>query len=153
MQDQRTPRATIALFMLVAALGGFAFQIPVGRLSDRFDRRIVLAFLGLGFAGTAFVMVLLASLPADDPASRGLARRIHVNTVTPVCVAHAHDRMPGRSGRGGKRTAHLGERGWFGAPGPLIGASLMARFEIGGVFYFMAAAAYPAGARGRFRKF
>jgi hypothetical protein len=44
MQDQDTPRATIALFMLVAVLGGFAFQIPVGRLSDRFDRRIVLAF-------------------------------------------------------------------------------------------------------------
>ena len=50
MQDQGTPRETIALFMLVAVLGGFAFQIPVGRLSDRFDRRIVLAFLSLGFA-------------------------------------------------------------------------------------------------------
>ena len=33
MQDQDTPRETIALFMLVAVLGGFAFQIPVGRLS------------------------------------------------------------------------------------------------------------------------
>jgi MFS family permease len=65
MQDQGAPRATIALFMLVAVLGGFAFQIPVGRLSDRFDRRIVLTFLSLGFAGTAFVMVLLPrSLPA-----------------------------------------------------------------------------------------
>jgi hypothetical protein len=29
MQDQGTPRANIALFMLVAVLGGFAFQIPV----------------------------------------------------------------------------------------------------------------------------
>src|SRR5215831_9857830 len=58
MQDQGIARETIALFMLVAVLGGFAFQIPVGRLSDRFDRRMVLALLGLGFAVTALVMVL-----------------------------------------------------------------------------------------------
>ena len=70
MQDQGTPRATIALFMLVAVLGGFAFQIPVGRLSDRYDRRIVLACLGFGFAGTAFVMVLLPrTLPMILPAA------------------------------------------------------------------------------------
>ena len=43
MQDQGTERATIALFMLAAVLGGFAFQIPVGRLSDRVDRRMVVA--------------------------------------------------------------------------------------------------------------
>ena len=52
MQTEGIERETIALFMLVAVLGGLAFQIPVGRLSDRFDRRIVLAVLGLGFAGT-----------------------------------------------------------------------------------------------------
>ena len=45
--------------MLVAVLGGLAFQVPVGRLSDRFDRRIVLAALGLGFAGTAIALVVL----------------------------------------------------------------------------------------------
>jgi hypothetical protein len=28
-----------------AVLGGLAFQVPIGRLSDRFDRRIVLAVL------------------------------------------------------------------------------------------------------------
>src|SRR5215472_8286063 len=64
MQGQGTKQGTIAFFMLVAVLGGFAFQIPVGRLSDRFDRRIVLALLGLGFAVTAFVVVLS---PSDLP--------------------------------------------------------------------------------------
>jgi len=33
--------------VLVAVLGGLAFQVPIGWLSDRFDRRIVLAALGL----------------------------------------------------------------------------------------------------------
>ena len=138
MQDQGTPRETIALFMLVAVLGGFAFQIPVGRLSDRFDRRIVLAFLGLGFAGTAIVMVHLPrSLPTILPAAVLLGG--FMSTLYPVCVAHAHDRMPA-----GRVVAVSGRlilvSGLGSVLGPLIGASLMARFGIDGVFYFMAAA-------------
>jgi MFS family permease len=138
MQDQGTPQATIALFMLVAVLGGFAFQIPVGRLSDRFDRRIVLAFLGLGFAGTAFVMVLLPrSLPTILPAAVLLGG--FMSTLYPVCVANAHDRMPA------DRVVAVSGRlillsGIGSVLGPLIGAPLMARFGVDGVFYFMAAA-------------
>ena len=138
MQDQGAPRETIALFMLVAVLGGFAFQIPVGRLSDRFDRRIVLAFLALGFAGTAIVMVHLPrALPTILPAAVLLGG--FMSTLYPVCVAHAHDRMPA-----GRVVAVSGRlilvSGLGSVLGPLIGASLMARFEIDGVFYFMAAA-------------
>jgi hypothetical protein len=48
MQGRRNDRATIGLVMLATVFGGFAFQIPVGRLSDRFDRRMVLAGLCLG---------------------------------------------------------------------------------------------------------
>ncbi len=138
MQDQGTPRATIALFMLMAVLGGFAFQIPVGRLSDRFDRRILLALLGLGFAGTAFVMVLLPrSLPTILPAAVLLGG--FMSTLYPICVAHAHDRMPA------DRVVAVSGRlilvsGIGSVLGPLIGTTLMARFEIDGVFYFMAAA-------------
>jgi MFS family permease len=139
MQDQGTERATIALFMLVAVLGGFAFQIPVGRLSDRFDRRIVLTLLGLGFAVTAFVMVLLPrSLPTLLPEAVLLGG--FMSTLYPVCVAHAHDRMPA------DRVVAVSGRlilvsGLGSVLGPLIGASLMAHFEIDGVFYFMATAA------------
>jgi len=138
MQDQGTSRATIALFMLVAVLGGFAFQIPVGRLSDRFDRRIVLAFLSLGFAVTALVMVLLPRpLATILPAAVLLGG--FMSTLYPVCVAHAHDSMPP------DRVVAVSSRlilvsGVGSVLGPLIGASLMAHFEIDGVFYFMAAA-------------
>ena len=138
MQDQGIAQATIAVFMLVAVLGGFAFQIPVGRLSDRFDRRIVLALLGLGFAVTAFVMVLLPrSLPTLLPEAVFLGG--FMSTLYPVCVAHAHDRMPSD-----RVVAVSGQlilvNGVGSVLGPLIGASLMAHFEIDGVFYFMAAA-------------
>ena len=49
--------------MVVTVMGGLAFQVPVGRLSDRFDRRIVLAGLGLGFAAAAIVAVRLPRTP------------------------------------------------------------------------------------------
>jgi MFS family permease len=138
MQARGTSRATIALFMLVAVLGGFAFQIPVGRLSDRFDRRIVLASLSLGFAVTALVIVLLPRrLPAILPAAVLLGG--FMSTLYPVCVALAHDCMPA------DRVVAVSGRlilvsGIGSVLGPLIGASLMARFEIDGLFYFMAAA-------------
>src|SRR5215469_9579438 len=138
MQDHGTARATIALFMLVAVLGGLAFQIPVGRLSDRFDRRLVLAWLSLGFAVTALVMVLLPHpLPTILPAAALLGG--FMSTLYPVCVAHAHDCMPA------DRVLAVSGRlilvsGVGSVLGPLIGASLMSHFEIDGVFYFMAAA-------------
>jgi MFS family permease len=138
MQDQGTDRETIALFMLVAVLGGLAFQIPVGRFSDRFDRRIVLALLCFGFAGTTFVMVHLPrSVAAMLPAASLLGG--FMSTLYPVCVAHAHDRMPA------DRVLAVSGRlilvsGVGSVLGPLIGASLMAHLEIDGVFYFMASA-------------
>ena len=59
MQGEGIARETISISMLVAVLGGLAFQIPIGRLSDRFDRRVVLAALGVGLAGAAVALVLL----------------------------------------------------------------------------------------------
>ncbi len=69
------------------------FQIPIGWLSDRFDRRVVLAALGLGFAGTA---VALVRIPHSFPvvASTAVLLGGFMSTFYPVCVAHAHDRMP-----------------------------------------------------------
>ncbi len=143
MQDVGIERARIALFMLVAVLGGLAFQIPIGWLSDRFDRRVVLAALGLGFAGTA---VALVALPRSLPvvASAAVLLGGFMSTFYPVCVAHAHDRMPmdrvvAVSGR------LIFVSGVGSMLGPLIGLSIMSRLDIDGVFYFMAAAALLLG--------
>ena len=138
MQGEGIERGTIALFMLVAVLGGLAFQIPVGRLSDRFDRRIVLAALGLGFSGTAVALVLLPhSLPVVLPAAALLGG--FMSTLYPVCVAYAHDSMP--ADRVVAVSGGLVLLSGLGSiVGPLIGTSLIARFNIDGVFYFMAAA-------------
>jgi len=125
------------LAMLAAVLGGLAFQVPVGRLSDRYDRRIVLALLGLGFAGTAVALVFLRpTLPMVLLPAALLGG--FMSTLYPVCVANAHDRMPAD-----RVVAVSGQlilvSGLASVIGPLIGTSLMARFGINGLLYFMAA--------------
>jgi MFS family permease len=140
MQSRGIERATIGLFMLAAVLGGLAFQVPVGRLSDRFDRRIVLAALSIGFAGSAVALVHLPrTLPVILPAAALLGG--FMSTLYPVCVAHALDRMPA------DRVVAVSSRlilasGLGSVLGPLIGMSLMERFEIDGIFYFMGTAAF-----------
>ncbi|HMH14265.1 MAG TPA: MFS transporter [Edaphobacter sp.] len=139
MQDKGIERENIALFMLVAVLGGLAFQVPVGRFSDHFDRRIVLAALGLGFAGTAITLVLL---PRPSPFILPVAALLggFMSTLYPVCVANAHDRMPAD-----RVVAVSGQliliSGLGSVIGPLIGTNIMGHSDIDGVFYFMAAAA------------
>ena len=140
MQGQGIAQTTIGLFMLMAVLGGLAFQIPVGRLSDRVDRRIVLAALGFGFAVIAVVLVHLPrSLPVILPGAVLLGG--FMSALYPVCVAHAHDHMPA------DRVVAVSGRlillsGVGSILGPLIGMSLMGRFGINGVFYLMAVAAF-----------
>jgi MFS family permease len=139
MQDEGIGRDTIAIFMLVAVLGGLAFQVPVGRLSDRFDRQIVLAALSLGFAGAAIALV---NLPHSRTVVFSVAALLggFMSTLYPVCVADAHDHMPA------DRVVAVSGRlilvsGLGSVIGPLIGTSVMARFSIDGLLYFMAAAA------------
>jgi MFS family permease len=137
MQDEDIARETIATFMLIAVLGGLAFQVPIGRLSDRFDRRIVLSMLSFGFAVAAIAVV---NLPHSDAVILPAAALLggFMSTLYPVCVANAHDQMPADqvvvvSGR------LILVSGLGSILGPLIGTSVMARFSIDGVFYFMAA--------------
>lgn len=145
MLNNHVPQETIALFMLVAVLGGLALQVPVGRLSDRNDRRVVLAGLALGYSAAAILLVMLPSnLAAVLPVAALLGG--FMSTLYPVCVAHALDRMPA------DRVVAVSGRlilvsGFGSALGPIVGAGVMARFDIDGLLYFMAAAtALLAGA-------
>jgi MFS family permease len=129
-------QGTIALFMLIAILGGLALQVPVGRLSDRNDRQLVLAGLAVGFAGAAVLLVLLpARLATILPVAALLGG--FMSSLYPVCVAHALDRMP--SDRVVALSGRLKLVGSLGsALGPMLGAGIMAHFDINGLLYFLA---------------
>ncbi len=86
------PIATIALFMSLSVLAGAAMQLPVGLLSDRMDRRIVVLLLALLAAATELYFLLgrptgaMANLIAASILGGALY------SLYPVLVAHAADR-------------------------------------------------------------
>lgn len=83
--------ASVALFVSVPILAGAAAQIPVGILSDRLDRRVVLVALGV-VAVTADVLFIFL-MPGDRTLNLALVALfgVPVFALYPVIVAHAND--------------------------------------------------------------
>lgn len=82
---------TIALMMSVSLLAGSAFQVPVGFLSDRFDRRAILASIA---SLAVLVDLYFIVLRPADPASILIAAALFgcaIYTMYPVILAHAFD--------------------------------------------------------------
>jgi MFS family permease len=83
----------VAAFMTAAILGGAALQWPIGRLSDRHDRRFVLA----GVAAAGALAALASGLAAQITMPLLLASIFVFGgfgfTLYPVSVAHANDRL------------------------------------------------------------
>ena len=135
MQSEGIDQSRIGLIMLVAVFGGLAFQIPVGGLSDRFDRRIVLAGISLGLVVTAGALVLLPhTLPIILPAA--ILFGGCMSTLYPLCVAHAHDRMPA------DLVVAVSSRlilvsGIGLVVGPFIGTMIMTLLGLDGIFYWL----------------
>src|SRR6185312_13211397 len=93
-QDHGLNRTWLSTFMSVLTLGGAVVQLPLGRLSDRMDRRYVIAATCFASAGLGVALYLLAG------SSRGeLLALIGVFGMTALpfyglSVAHANDRIP-----------------------------------------------------------
>jgi MFS family permease len=143
MQGEGIEQGMIGLIMLVAVLGGLAFQIPIGRLSDRFDRRSVLAAVGLGLTATAVSLLLLPHIwSVVLPACILLGG--FMSTLYPICVAYAHDQMPA------DRVVGVSSRlilisGIGSVVGPFIGTSVMTFLDLDGILCLMAVAAFILG--------
>lgn len=84
----------ISLFMGAAILGGLILQWPIGRLSDRFDRRTVLLFV-LIFTAAAFAAMYFFSALGVSSAVFLLGMPIlfggAMSTIYPIAVSHAFD--------------------------------------------------------------
>ena len=86
--------ATIALFVAMPILASALIQIPVGSLSDRLDRRVVLIVMGL-IAITADILFIVFARP-EAWAQIGMAVLfgMAIFTMYPLAVAHANDHAP-----------------------------------------------------------
>ncbi len=84
-----------ANFILFTLLGGFVCQLPLGRLSDRFDRRWILLFLGI-VASIASIAIHLRPI-VDETALCALGFVLG-GTAMPmysIGIAHANDNAAG----------------------------------------------------------
>lgn len=134
----------VGLFMTAAILGGAAFQFPLGRLSDRVDRRQVI--LGLTVFGAAAAIGMLA-FTADRSDWLFVLAFLFGATSMPLyalCVAHANDNITDstfvETASGILMMNSIGS-----VVGPTLTAPLMSAFGPGSMFAF-AAASYTIAA-------
>lgn len=135
-QTQGIPPSAVSAYIATAIFGGLCFQIPVGKLSDRFDRRAVAAAVACGLCASALVLAL-APLPGPAILATTFILGGFMSTIYPVCAAHANDRVEPE-----KVVSTSGQliliNGLASFLGPIIGTSIMGRAGIEGVYLYMA---------------
>lgn len=143
----------IALFMSAALIGGALAQLPLGKLSDRIDRREVIA-LACGFA-VIFGLTLAVLGDGQDGGSilgldwltSGLQPEVLIAAVAlygcfayplyGLCVAHTND-FVSREEFVEASSGLLLTWGIGASIGPLLASNLMELLGLGGLFLFTA---------------
>lgn len=128
----------VAWFMGLTILGGLLSQWPVGNLSDRFDRRTVLASISLALALMGVIMAWgagksLVLLLVLTPIWGGLAF-----TIYPLSVAHTHDKFLASEIVSVSASLIL-SFGIGAILGPILAAALMTAVGPAGMYLFVAA--------------
>jgi len=131
-----------SIFMGAPIIGGFLLQWPIGRLSDKFDRRTVLfgvlmatvaaAVLlgGFSFAQGNFLLLATANLLLGG----------FLATIYPTAVAHAFDYID-RSRMVAANSGMLLAWAVGATAGPLVASSVMGPVGPSGLFVFIATVA------------
>jgi MFS family permease len=87
----------ISLFMGIAVVAGLFTQVPVGHLSDRYDRRAVIAWITLCTAVVATALIFKDRIPAVPVYAWIAVYGGLTATIYPLCVAYANDYLdPGQ---------------------------------------------------------
>ena len=125
----------VAVFMSATVIAGAAGQWPLGRASDRFDRRrvIVASCMGAALAGAALVSGLLDS--AAQVLAASCVFGIFAFPIYAIAVAHTNDFVP----RDQFVEASSGLLLLFGAGaivGPLVASFCMSLLGPGGLYAF-----------------
>jgi MFS family permease len=133
--------ANAALFLTIATVAGTFAQWPVGRFSDRMDRRYVLVAL-LGIAVVFGLVLALLPLPSAGWFLVAIPYGFAVAPIYSIAAAHAYDRVP--KGTMVETAASLFIASATGSiVGPLIASAMMQHLG-GSVLFLYTAAIYAA---------
>lgn len=141
----------IGAFIAMTLIGALVFQWPLGWLSDRIDRRIVI--VAATFA-TAAVAAALAMTATNGDLTLLLALSFLLGgfgmPIYSICVAHTNDQLePGEVVAAASGLILVYGAG--SALGPLAASLLMQRLGPGGLFVFVAVVMLVSGGFGVLR--
>ncbi|WP_299308239.1 MFS transporter [uncultured Croceicoccus sp.] len=126
----------ITFFISAVIAGGVALQYPMGHLSDRFDRRLVILVATVGGA-LAAVALAVAGAVVWAMALAGALLGGMVFALYPLCVAHTNDRLTEEeqlSASGGLILVYSAGA----AAGPIAGSLAMQMIGPAGLYLFIA---------------
>lgn len=127
-----------ALFMAATILGGMALMWPIGRLSDRFDRRHVILSLGIALTALALPVPMVMDFGLWPVLGLSAAAGGCMFTLYPMGVASANDHLEPHE-LVQAAAGLLLSYGVGAATGPLLAAPLMETAAgPGGLFMFLA---------------
>ncbi|HEY7577553.1 MAG TPA: MFS transporter [Acetobacteraceae bacterium] len=131
-----------SVFMGAPIIGGFLLQWPIGRLSDKFDRRTVLFGVLMATVGAAVLLgaFSMASRSFLLLATANLLLGGFLATIYPTAVAHAFDYID-RSQMVAANSGMLLAWAVGATAGPLIASSVMGPSGPSGLFVFIASIA------------
>lgn len=131
------PAAGVALFMALGILAAVATQLPIGRLSDRFDRRGVLIAVCLVAAVAALAAVYAAEF---SPAVLMLAAAVYGGmslTIYSLSLSHVNDHLSASQMLAASSSMIL-VNGAGAVIGPIVVAAVMQWIGPSGYFYSLA---------------
>jgi MFS family permease len=129
--------AETAIFMSLIVAVGALTQVPVGRLSDHVDRRVILAWLFIFAAGFGMPLWLLSDLSRIEVFALAIGIGAFAMPAYSIATAHAFDHTPQR--RMVQTSAGLLLINGVGSVlGPLLAAGLMGAMGPGALFLFTA---------------
>ncbi len=83
---------SLTMFLSVVVIGGAVFQLPLGRLSDHYDRRLIVFFITLAGAGISLLLVIVPFFTQWSLSVLAFLWGGCVMTLYAICLAHANDR-------------------------------------------------------------
>jgi MFS family permease len=136
--DQHLTRGLLSGFMSAFTLGGALIQMPVGRLSDRMDRRLIIAGASLCAAALGVAMWYFGGRSQTATLMLVALFGMAALPIYGLSVAHANDKVPREMFVEASATLLLINAA-ASVAGPVIAASVTDRFGMPTLFLYTAA--------------